>query len=86
MLVFISIVVIAIVVALVYNNNKKQIAETIEKVESTIAPAVKEVKEVAAAKPAAAVAKKITITCAKGKLVKKVSGTTPKCPAGFKKK
>jgi hypothetical protein len=45
-----------------------------------------EVKEVAAAKPAAAVAKKITITCAKGKLIKKVSGTTPKCPAGFKKK
>ena len=25
-------------------------------------------------------------TSAKGKLVKKVSGTTPKCPAGFKKK
>jgi hypothetical protein len=39
-----------------------------------------------AAKPAAAVAKKIAITCTKGKLVKKVSGTTPKCPAGFKKK
>ena len=48
------------------------------------APEAKEVKEVAAAKPAAA--KKITITCTKGKLVKKVSGTTPKCPAGFKKK
>jgi len=47
---------------------------------------VKEVKEVAAAKPAAPVAKKITITCAKGKLIKKVSGTTPKCPTGFKKK
>jgi hypothetical protein len=50
------------------------------------APEVKEVKEVVAAKPAAAVAKKIAITCTKGKLVKKVSGTTPKCPAGFKKK
>jgi hypothetical protein len=49
-------------------------------------PPAPEVKEVAAAKPAAAVAKKITITCAKGKLVKKVSGTTPKCPAGFKKR
>ena len=46
MLVFISIVVVAIVVALVYNNNKKKIAETIEKIETTIAPAVKEVKEV----------------------------------------
>ena len=48
------------------------------------APEVKEVKEVAAAKPAAA--KKITITCTKGKLIKKLSGTNPKCPAGFKKK
>ena len=50
------------------------------------APEAKEVKEVAAAKPAPGTAKKITITCAKGKLVKKGSGTTPKCPAGFKKK
>jgi secreted trypsin-like serine protease len=29
---------------------------------------------------------KITITCVKGKMTKKVSGVTPKCPAGFKKK
>ena len=50
------------------------------------APEVKDDKEVAAAKPAAATAKKITITCAKGKLIKKLSGTNPKCPAGFKKK
>ena len=50
------------------------------------APEVKDVKEVAAVKPAAATAKKITITCAKGKLIKKLSGTNPKCPAGFKKK
>jgi hypothetical protein len=27
-----------------------------------------------------------TITCIKGKITKKVSGTRPKCPAGFKKK
>lgn len=27
-----------------------------------------------------------TITCAKGKQVKKVSGLSPKCPKGFKKK
>ncbi len=52
----------------------------------TPAPEVKEVKEVAAAKPAAATAKKIIITCTKGKLIKKVSGTTPKCPTGYKKK
>jgi hypothetical protein len=50
------------------------------------APEAKEVKEVAAAKPAAAVAKKITITCTKGKLIKKLSGTNPKCPVGYKKK
>lgn len=30
--------------------------------------------------------KKTTITCAKGVLTKKVSGTPPKCPAGWKKK
>jgi len=33
----------------------------------------------------APVVSKITITCKKGKLVKKVSGMTPKCPAGYKK-
>jgi hypothetical protein len=30
--------------------------------------------------------KTISITCVKGKLIKKVSGTSPKCPVGFKKK
>lgn len=50
------------------------------------APDTKEVKEVAAATTAPAVAKKIIITCNKGKLIKKVSGTNPKCPAGYKKK
>jgi hypothetical protein len=30
-------------------------------------------------------AKKITITCKKGKKSKKVTGITPKCPAGYKK-
>lgn len=30
--------------------------------------------------------KKITITCVKGKLTKKISGTAPKCPSGYKKK
>lgn len=31
-------------------------------------------------------AKKITITCVKGKTIKKVTAVKPKCPAGFKKK
>ena len=37
----------------------------------------------ATAKP---VAKKITITCVKGKTSKKVTAVAPKCPAGIKKK
>jgi len=32
------------------------------------------------------VVKKMTITCVKGKSVKKVAGVSPKCPAGYKKK
>jgi hypothetical protein len=35
---------------------------------------------------AAPTAKSVTITCVKGKVSKKVSGTKPTCPAGFKKK
>ena len=35
---------------------------------------------------AASAAKKVTITCVKGKTSKKVSAVNPKCPAGFKKK
>ena len=30
--------------------------------------------------------KKITITCVKGKLTKKVTDVAPKCPSGYKKK
>ena len=30
--------------------------------------------------------KKVTITCVKGKLIKKVTAVNPKCPAGYKKK
>ena len=33
-----------------------------------------------------AVAKKVTITCVKSKVTKKVSAVNPKCPAGYKKK
>jgi len=40
----------------------------------------------AIADKAAAAVKKITITCIKGKLIKKVTGINPKCPAGYKKK
>ena len=43
-------------------------------------------RDVVAAKPKVTAVKKKTITCTKGKLTKKVSGTNPKCPAGFKTK
>jgi len=39
---------------------------------------------VTSAKPV--VAKKVTVTCVKGKTVKKVTAVKPVCPAGFKKK
>ena len=35
---------------------------------------------------AEATKKKLTITCVKGKLIKKVTAVNPKCPAGYKKK
>jgi hypothetical protein len=36
--------------------------------------------------PIAETPKKLTITCVKGKVTKKVSAVSPKCPAGYKKK
>jgi hypothetical protein len=42
-------------------------------------------KEIAEAK-AVAVRKKTTITCTKGKLVKKITAVKPMCPAGYKVK
>jgi hypothetical protein len=50
--------------------------------ESTFAVISYEIK--LEAKPTAA--KKSTITCTKGKLIKKVTAINPKCPAGYKKK
>jgi hypothetical protein len=44
------------------------------------------VSEVSTAAKAKKITTKKTITCIKGKLVKKVTGITPKCPAGYKKK
>jgi hypothetical protein len=39
-----------------------------------------------AAADKAALGKKSTVTCSKGKLIKKVTGLSPKCPSGYKKK
>ena len=45
-----------------------------------------EAKAAAEARAKTEVTKKITITCIKGKLTKKVTGLNPKCPTGYKKK
>jgi hypothetical protein len=43
-------------------------------------------KSILAAPKPAVTPKKVTITCVKGKLTKKIAGSTPKCPTGYKKK
>ena len=43
-------------------------------------------KAEAEAKAKAEATKEKTITCIKGKLTKKIKGTNPKCPTGYKKK
>jgi len=47
---------------------------------------ITQAKDPSAAGSGASSVGKTTITCVKGKLTKKVSGTAPKCPAGYKKK
>jgi len=47
---------------------------------------VKLTQDAAASAPVKATAKKITITCVKGKTVKKVTALKPTCPAGYKRK
>ena len=46
----------------------------------------KQEAEAKAAADKAAASKKSTITCIKGKLIKKVTAVNPKCPVGYKKK
>jgi branched-chain amino acid transport system substrate-binding protein len=48
--------------------------------------AEKIVAEAKAAAAKAAAIKKTTITCVKGKIIKKVTAVNPKCPSGYKKK
>ena len=55
----------------------------------TVEPKAPEVTPTATAqaiKPITASPKKVTITCVKGKLIKKVAAVSPKCPTGYKKK
>jgi hypothetical protein len=66
-----------------YSQPTIQVKLTQEKV---IEPVVAPTSVAAPVKKVAA--KKIvkTITCSKGKLTRKVSGTTPKCPTGYRAK
>ena len=54
--------------------------------EAKAAADLKSKQEAEAKAVPAAVAKKTTITCVKGKLTKKVIAVKPKCPSGYKKK
>ncbi len=54
--------------------------------EKIIADAKAEAARILAAAKAAAAKKKVTITCIKGKSVKKVTAVKPVCPKGYKKK
>jgi hypothetical protein len=60
----------------------KAVAEAIAKVEAE----AKAKAEAEAKAKAEAAKKKTTITCVKGKLIKKVTALNPKCPAGYIKK
>jgi M6 family metalloprotease-like protein len=54
--------------------------------EKILADAKAEADRILAAAKAAIAKKKITITCVKGKLIKKVTAVKPVCPKGYKKK
>ena len=72
-----------------YTEGKELIDKYVEGKSTRNEERMKRLEEVAKTKAAAdkaAVAKKITITCIKGKLTKKVAAVKPKCPAGYKKK
>ena len=67
----------------------KKIARQIEELEAkeeAEAKAAAELKAKQKAEAKAAALRKTTITCIKGKLVKKVTAVKPLCPAGYKKK
>jgi M6 family metalloprotease-like protein len=50
------------------------------------AAAAQKAKQEAATKSTTVIKKKTTITCIKGKTIKKVTGFSPKCPSGYRKK
>lgn len=69
-------------------NQEKKVAPTPTPTPTASPTATPTPSPTPSATPAAVIptAKKITITCVKGKSSKKVTGENPKCPKGFKKK
>lgn len=69
-------------------ENELKAAEELKARQEAEAKAVAELKakQEAEAKAKIEATKKTSITCIKGKLVKKVTAVNPKCPAGYKKK
>jgi hypothetical protein len=64
-------------------NQEKPAAPAASAAPTQSAPATSSSQQ---AVPAPKVAVKKSITCVKGKVTRKVVGTNPKCPAGFKKR
>jgi hypothetical protein len=65
---------------------KAAVAELKAKLDAEAKAAVAELKAKQEAAANAAALKKTTITCAKGKLIKKVTAVKPKCPSGYRVK
>ncbi len=71
------------------NSKLRDLLKTAEKIveeDKKIESAVAEALRIFESRKKAEVMKMKTIACVKGKLSKKVTGLTPKCPKGFKKK
>ena len=71
------------------NSKLRDLVKTAEKIveeDKKIESAVAEALRIFESRKKAEGMKMKTITCVKGKLSKKVTGLTPKCPKGFKKK
>lgn len=64
----------------------ERVAAELKAKQEAEAKAAAELKAKQEAEARAAVKKKTTITCVKGKIVRKVTAVSPKCPDGYKKK
>ena len=69
-----------------FTYSTPQLAVSFVKPKEEAAPITTPEAPVVIAPPAQKVQTKKTITCVKGKATKKVTGTNPKCPSGYKKK